>query len=93
MPYASQTVRIWGPYQYTLNKHRHNAINSHNELLDPILKTENESDKEISNAMLLELTKAIFSPQDTGFVKDQKNNSSENKIIEISKSLFNTSKE
>ena len=36
--------------------------------------------------MLLELTKAIFSPQDTGFVKNQKDTSSENRIIEISKS-------
>ena len=80
-------------HQYTLNKHRHNAISSHNELLKSILKTANDSDKEISNAMLLELTKAIFSPQDTGFVKDQRNTSSENKIVEISKSLFSTSKE
>lgn len=75
-------------HQYTLNKHRHNAIESHKELLNSVLKTGNESEKEISNAMLLELTKAIFSIQETGFVKNQKNTSSENKIVEISKSLF-----
>ena len=57
------------------------------------LGVKDNSDKEISNAMLLELTKAIFSPQDTGFVKYQKDISSENRIIEISKSMFNTSKE
>ena len=48
---------------------------------------------EISNAVLLELTKSMFSPQDTGFVKNQKDSSSDNKVVEISKSLFTTSKE
>ena len=79
-------------HQFTVNRHRQNALNSHKEILNSILKTENESDKEISNAVLLELTKSMFNPQDTGFVKDQKNTSSESKIVEISKSLFNSSK-
>ena len=80
-------------HQYTLNRHRHNALSSHKEILSSIQKTASGSDKEISNAILLELTKAMFSPQDTGFVKDQKDTSSENRIVEISKSFFNTSKE
>ena len=80
-------------HQFTVNKHRHNALSSHKEILNSIKKTENNSDKEISNAVLLELTKSMFSPQDTGFVKDQKNSSSDNKVVEISKSLFTTSTE
>ena len=35
----------------------------------------------------------MFSPQGTGFLKDQKNASSESRIIETSKSLFNNFKE
>ena len=79
-------------HQLTINRHRQNALNSHKEILSSILKTKNESDKEISNMVLLELTKSMFNPQDTGFVKDQKNTASESKIVEISKSLFNSSK-
>ena len=77
-------------HQYTLNQHRHNALSSHKEILSSIEKTASESDKEISNAILLELTKAMFNLQDTGFIKNQKDSSSENRIVEISKSLFNT---
>ncbi len=79
-------------HQFALNTHRQNALNSHKEILNSILRTENESDKEISNAVLLELTRSMFSPQDTGLVKDQKNTASDSKIVEISKSLFSNSK-
>lgn len=75
-------------HQYTLNKHRQNSINSHKEIVASIQETATENEKEISNAILLEVTKAIFSHQDTGFVKDQKDASSENRVIEISKSLL-----
>ena len=77
-------------HQYTLNIHRHNALKSHKEILTSIKETESASDKEISNAILLELTKAMFNPQNTGFV-NQENTSQESKIIEISRSLFNSS--
>ena len=77
-------------HQYSVNRHRYNALSSHKEILNSIEKTASESDKEISNAILLELTKAMFNPQDTGFIKNQKETSSENKVIEISRSLFNT---
>ena len=75
-------------HQYTVNRHRHNALSSHKEILSSIEKTASESDKEISNAILLELTKSMFNPQDTGFIKNQKD-ASENRIVEVSKSLFN----
>lgn len=79
-------------HQFILNTHRHNAISSHKEILSSIEKTTNESDKEISNAILLELTKAMFSSEDSGFIKSQKESSAGNKIIEISRPLFNNSK-
>ena len=79
-------------HQFTLNEHRSNAINSHKAILDAIQKTTTKSDKEISNAILLELTKAMFHSQETGFVKNQ-SSSSENKIVEISKSLFSDTKD
>ena len=77
-------------HQYSVNRHRHKVLSSHKEILNSIEKTASESDKEISNAILLELTKSMFNPQDTGFIKNQKETSSENKVIEISRSLFNT---
>ena len=79
-------------HQFTLNEHRSNAINSHKEILKAIQKTTTKSDKEISNAILLELTKAMFHSQETGFVKNQ-SSSSENKIVEISKFLSSNSKD
>ena len=77
-------------HQFTLNTHRHNALSSHKEILSSIKKTANESDREISNAVLLELTKSMFSPQDTGFVKDQAAGSSGSRTVEISKTLFSS---
>lgn len=79
-------------HQFTLNTHRYNALRSHNKILSSIKETASGSDKEISNAILLELTKAMFDPQDTGFVKNQAS-SSGNRIMEISKSLLNNSKD
>ena len=79
-------------HQFTLNTHRHNALSSHKEILSSIKKTANESDREISNAVLLELTKAMFGSQDTGFIKDQKH-TSDSKVVEISKSIFSNSKD
>ena len=79
-------------HQFTLNTHRQNGIESHKAILDSVKETQDKKDIEISNAILLELTKAIFDPQETGFVKAQ-SSSYGNKIIEISKSaLTNTKK-
>ena len=46
---------------YNLNIQRQNALNSHKQILDSIVATESENEKEIRNAILLELTKTIFS--------------------------------
>ncbi len=80
-------------HQFTLNTHRHNALSSHKNISDAIEKTGSAPDKEISDAILLELAKAMFSPQDTGFVKSQPAAASGNRIIEISKSLVSPPKE
>ena len=45
----------------------------------------------MANTILLELTKAMFNPQDTGFVKNQKSSSVGDRVIEISKPIFKTS--
>ena len=79
-------------HQFALNRHRHNALSSHKEILNSIQKTANQSDKEISNAVLLELTKAMFSVQDTGYFTSQKDHSPSSKIVEISKSLVHNTK-
>ena len=76
-------------HQHTLNKHRHNSLSSHKEILSSIKETQNESDKEIANAILLELTKSMFTPHDTGFVKNPINSSSRNQVFEVTKSFLN----
>ena len=75
-------------HQFTLNTHRHNAFKSHKEVLASLEKTQNESEKEISNVILLELTKAMFGNQSTGFI-NQDASPGESKLIEISRSFFN----
>lgn len=72
---------------YNLNIQRQNALNSHKQILDSIVSTESENDKEIRNAILLELTRAIFENKDTGYLKGSHNPTSTNQIIEISKTL------
>lgn len=60
---------------YNLNIQRQNALNSHKQILDSIISTESENEKEIRNAILLELTKAIFENNDTGYIKNNEKNS------------------
>ena len=78
-------------HQYSLNKHRQNALDSHKTILNAIQKTKDESDSKIANAILLELTKAVFLPQETGFIKNQKGSSSGNQIVDISRSILKDS--
>jgi len=50
---------------YNLNIQRQNALNSHKQILDSIIATQSENEKEIRNAILLELTRAIFDTKET----------------------------
>ena len=56
-----------------LNLQRQNALDSHQQLLKSIRPTESENDKETANAMLAELTRAIFDATDTGYLKKVSN--------------------
>ena len=57
-------------HQMVVNKHRANAINSYQALSNSVLATDNDADKEASNAILVELTKFLYSTHITGFVKN-----------------------
>ncbi|MBI4920076.1 hypothetical protein HY838_02210 [Candidatus Azambacteria bacterium] len=73
---------------YNFNIQRQNALNSHKQILDSVVATESENEKEIRNAILLELTRAIFANHETGYLKDSKDNPGpSNQIIEITKTL------
>lgn len=73
---------------YNLNIQRQNALNSHKQILDSVIATESENEKEIRNAILLELTKAIFANHETGYLKGSKDNPNpSNQIVEITKSF------
>jgi hypothetical protein len=60
---------------YNLNTQRQNALNSHKKILDSVQATDSENEKEIRNAILLELTKAIFENKDTGYIKQKEDHS------------------
>lgn len=71
-----------------VNKQRHNALQSHKQILNSVASTASENDKEISNAILLELTRAIFESKETGYLKSAGNPASPaNQIVEISKTM------
>ncbi len=72
---------------YNINIQRQNALNSHKQLLDSVIATESDNEKEIRNAILLELTRAIFENKDTGYLKGVQNPSSTNQIVEVSRTL------
>ena len=55
---------------YVLNTQRQNSLNSHRQIIDSVQSTNTENDLEIQNAILLQMTKAIFDNQDTGYLKD-----------------------
>ena len=73
---------------YNLNIQRQNALESHKQILDSVIATESENEKEIRNAILLELTKAIFANHETGYLKHIGHNPApSSQIVEITKSM------
>ena len=73
---------------YNLNTQRQNALESHKQILDSVIATESENEKEIRNAILLELTRAMFTNHETGYLKGSKDSPGPtNQIIEITKSM------
>ncbi len=72
---------------YYVNTQRQNALDSHQALLNSIRPTESENDKETANAMLAELTRAIFDTKDTGYLKTISNPGNPvRQVIELTKS-------
>lgn len=68
-------------HNFILNKHRQNALNT----FETFTKAAG-NDFQTKNAVLLEATRTIFSNQQTGYLKNEADNESPNKIIEILKS-------
>jgi hypothetical protein len=66
----------------TLNKHRQNALSTFETFVNAA-----GNDDQTKNAVLLEATRTIFSSQQTGYLNNDKENESSNKIVEIFKSV------
>lgn len=65
-----------------INKHRQNALNT----FETFVKAAND-DEQTKNAILLEVTRTIFSSQQTGYLSNEGENEPSNKIIEIIKNV------
>ena len=64
-------------HNYVINKHRQNALNT----FETFVKA-SEGDQTIKNAILLQTTQAIFTPQNTGFI-GQSEQAASPQILEI----------
>lgn len=67
-------------HNYVVNRHRRNALASFQTFV------EGASDKEIKDAVLLEATHSIFTPQDSGFARGDVPNAT-SQVIEVFRSL------
>lgn len=67
-------------HNYVVNRHRRNALASFQTFV------EGASEKEMKDAVLLEATHAIFTPQDSGFARGEVPNPS-SQVVEVFRSL------
>jgi len=79
-------VGVWKIYKahqhnYVVNQHRHNALNTFETF---VKATEDEQTK---NAVLIQATQSIFSPQHSGFTAQEKEISTSPQVLEIFRSL------
>lgn len=74
-------------HNYVVNQHRHNALNTFQTF---VKATEDEQTK---NAVLIQATQAIFSPQHSGFTTQDKELSTSPKVLEIFRSFMGGAKE
>jgi hypothetical protein len=70
-----------------VNKHRQNALTTFE-----VFSEAADSDQTTKNAVLLEATRTIFSSQQTGYLNNESDGESPNKVIEIIKNVTSTSK-
>jgi len=69
-------------HNYVVNQHRHNALNTFQTF---VKATEDEQTK---NAVLIQATQSIFSPQHSGFTAQEKEISTSPQILEIFRSFM-----
>ena len=69
-------------HNYVVNQHRHNALNTFETF---VKATEDEQTK---NAVLIQATQSIFSPQHSGFTAQEKEISTSPQILEIFRSFM-----
>ncbi|OIO31628.1 MAG: hypothetical protein COZ49_04385 [Candidatus Yonathbacteria bacterium CG_4_10_14_3_um_filter_47_65] len=67
---------------YYTNKHRQLALNSHQRIIDSVIKTETPNDAETKNAILLQVAKTMFDIQETGYLKNGNNPVPTTQIVE-----------
>lgn len=67
-------------HNYVVNKHRNNALSSFQAF------STSASDEQTKNAVLIQATQSIFSPQPSGYVKTDGDNSPHSPIVEIMRS-------
>ena len=69
-------------HNYVVNQHRHNALNTFETF---VKATEDEQTK---NAVLIQATQSIFSPQHSGFTAQEKELSTSPQVLEIFRSFM-----
>jgi hypothetical protein len=81
--------RIYKAQQHNcvVNQHRHNALTTFETFVNAT------EDKETKNAVLIQTTKAIFSPQHSGFTAQEKELSTSPQILEIVRSVAGEGKQ
>ena len=70
-------------HNYVINKHRQNALST----FETFVKAVDDNDMQTKNAVLLQATQCIFSPQTTGFSDKGTDTESPTKIIEFVKDV------
>jgi len=68
-------------HNFVVNKHRQNALSTFQAFSEATI-----NDPDTKNAILLQATQCIFSPQPSGFINKENEQENSNKIIEIFKS-------
>ncbi|MFC1693182.1 hypothetical protein ACFL1R_06730 [Candidatus Latescibacterota bacterium] len=73
-------------HNYIVNKHRQNALSSFETFVEAT------SDEQTKNAVLLQATNSIFSPQNSGFIPGTEHSTSP-QILEIIRGVMGTTKQ
>lgn len=69
-------------HNYVVNQHRHNALNT----FETFVKA--TGDEQTKNAVLIQATQSIFSPQHSGFTAQEKELTTSPQVLEIFRSFM-----